>query len=135
MTQETFLNDLVKIIWHLDEPLADLNTISTWNLAQLASKHTDTVFSAMGSDELLAGHSRYLVNKQGSNFLRDLAQPSMSLLRSALVPIFNWIYKPIAYQMVKESRTHSGQFDYLRHNAVFNESALSEASPKLSGNF
>ncbi len=135
ITQDSFLDDLVKIAWHLDEPQADPSVISTWKLAELTEKHAHTAFSGMGSDELLAGHSRYTIEEQGNHLFRQLTQPAVAALNKVLIPVFNKLYKPLAYQLIKESRTDPWQFDYLRHNAIFSERELMEASTKLSGVF
>lgn len=135
ITQKTFIDDLVKVSWYLDEPQADPNIISAWKLAQLSKEKVHTAFSGMGSDELLAGHSRYTIEEQGNSFYRQLTQPAINALNRMLIPVFNKIYKPLAYQLVKESLTDPWQFDYLRHNAIFSEHELMEASSKLSGVF
>jgi len=50
---------LKKVIWHLDEPLADAATIPTYLLSELTRKHVTVVLSGEGSDELLAGYDKY----------------------------------------------------------------------------
>jgi asparagine synthase (glutamine-hydrolysing) len=135
VTSENFLKDLVKIVWYLDEPLADPHVISAWNLSSLASHHTKTVLSGMGSDELFAGHSRYSIAEQGSNNLRIGSQYLLNSIRKVLIPAFNLIYKPVAYQLVKQSRTNPWQFGYLEQNAVMDENEIQKASPRLGGIF
>jgi asparagine synthase (glutamine-hydrolysing) len=135
ITQQPFIDDLVKINWFLDEPIADPHTISTWKIAEIVSEKSKTIYSGMGSDELFAIHSRYTTQAQNSNYLTKLTQPVIQELRKALIPFTQWIYKPLAYQLIKESRTNPWQFNYLRDNAVFSEYELAKASPKLSGIF
>lgn len=142
MNQETyfieksnFLDDFVKIAWHLDEPLADPNIIATWKLAQKAAERVNMIFSGMGSDELFAGHSRYSIEEQDSSYFKEIVQISTSWLQQLLIPIYNSIYKPAAYELIKKIRTNPWQFEYLSHNAVFNEKTLAEASPKLANIF
>lgn len=133
--QPEFLNDLVKIIWHLDEPLADPNIVATWRLAKLASSKVSTVFSGMGSDEFFAGHSRYTIEESGLTPLATVTQFSLYMLRSILIPIINTFNKPLSYSLLKKSRTNPWQFDYLTKNAFFDEKELSKASPKLANLF
>ncbi|MGA8164930.1 MAG: asparagine synthase (glutamine-hydrolyzing) [Waddliaceae bacterium] len=135
ITSKTFLDDLVKIAWHLDEPIADPNIISTWKLAEIAAKTTSTVFSGMGSDELFAGHSRYSIAEQGSKALRRIVQTPMAWISRVLIPFFNLFYKPFAYELLKQSRTNPWQFHYLKQNALFDQQELKKASPKLGGIF
>lgn len=135
VTQETFVDDLVKINWFLDEPIADPNVIATWNLSAIASKSCKTVYSGMGSDELFAGHSRYTTKEQTASYLRQKSQDWLHSLQKLLIPIIQTIYKPLAYQLMKESRTNPWQFEYLKYNAYFPETEMAKASPKLSGIF
>ena len=135
VTKDNFLEDLPKISWHLDEPIADPNVIATWKLAEIASKETETIFTGMGSDELFAGHSRYTTAEQKPNYLGSLFQPTLNYFQRAFIPILNYIFKPGALQLLKQSRTNPWQFDYLERYAIFNEKELKEASPKLAGIF
>jgi len=127
-----FLNDLVKIIWYLDEPLADPNIMATWRLAKLAATKTHTVFSGMGSDELFAGHNRYTTQEQEFSTLSAVSQFSMQFLRALLIPFLNVFYKKGAFSLLRQSRTNPWQFDYLRQNALFSERELSKAAPRLA---
>lgn len=133
--QKNFLDDFVKIAWYLDEPLADPNIIATWKLAEIASKHVQVIYSGMGSDELLAGHSRYSIEEQESSSFHEMIQSSLSWLRGALYPLFSSIYRPAAFKIVKKARTNPSHFEYLSHNAIFNEQLLADASPKLANIF
>lgn len=135
ISAKTFLDDFVKIVWHLDEPNCDPTVIATWNLSKLAVTKVNRVFSGMGSDELLAGHNRYTVAEQRVGLLSRLLQKPLPMFRAFLIPIFNVIYKRMAYEMLKAQRTDPWQFEYLRHNAIFSEKELAAASPKLSGIF
>lgn len=133
--QENFIDDLIKINWYLDEPIADPNVIATWNLSAMASKSCKTVYSGMGSDELFAGHSRYTIQEQKASYFRQQAQAWIHSFQKLIIPLIQKIYKPMAYQLMKESRTNPWQFDYLKYNALFSEAELEKASPRLSGIF
>lgn len=135
ITKQNFLQDIVKIAWVLDEPLADPNVVATWNLSKLASKQIVKVFSGMGSDELLAGHSRYsIAERDVSQINRLMLLPKPFLIR-ILIPFFKLFYPQAAFNLLKVSRTNPWQFEYLRANALFDENKLSEVSPKLAGFF
>lgn len=135
MTPRSFLEDFPKIAWILDEPLSDPNILSTWKFIQKASTFSNTIYSGMGSDELLAGHSRYSLAERNLNTLNRLMLLPRPLLRNVLIPIFKMIYPPSAYNMLRILRTNPSQFEYLGSQAIFNEAELESASPKLANYF
>ncbi len=132
LTPENFLQDFTKIIWYLDEPLADPNIIATWELAKAASEHSNVVFSGMGSDELFAGHARYTVEEGQRTFMGDIKELSSPFFSHWLAPLMSYFYKPAAYSLLKTASSKEWQIDYLNRNALFNKDELDEVSPKLS---
>ncbi|MGK5594981.1 MAG: asparagine synthetase B family protein [Parachlamydiaceae bacterium] len=132
INSQNFLQDIVKIAWFLDEPLADPNAVATWNLCKLAAGEVKTVFSGMGSDELLAGHSRYSSAERDRGFLNRLFLLPKPLLNRLLIPLLKNFFRPVAFNLLKISRTNPSQFEYLRNNALFDEKSLAVASPRLS---
>jgi asparagine synthase (glutamine-hydrolysing) len=47
------------LVWHSDEPLADLSTLGLLALCELAAKHVTVGLSGQGADELLAGYTKH----------------------------------------------------------------------------
>lgn len=127
ITPQYFLENYAKIMWYLDEPLADPNVIATWKLAQTSSAYSKTVYSGMGSDELLAGHSRYtLAERKSENRLTYLPEP---VIHNFLIPFVNLFSKQKALNLLKMSLTNHWQFEYLRNSALFDEKTIQSASP------
>jgi asparagine synthase (glutamine-hydrolysing) len=52
--------DLPQLVWHLDEPLADLSALGFLHLSQLAAQHVTVALSGQGADELLGGYRKHL---------------------------------------------------------------------------
>ncbi|MGE0822333.1 MAG: asparagine synthase (glutamine-hydrolyzing) [Candidatus Binatia bacterium] len=48
-----------KVVWHLDQPIADEATLANYMVAELASRHVKMVLTGEGGDELFAGYARY----------------------------------------------------------------------------
>lgn len=59
LTADDFLGFLPKLVWHLDEPIADASTIPLFFISQLAKEHATVVLSGEGADELLGGYYIY----------------------------------------------------------------------------
>jgi asparagine synthase (glutamine-hydrolysing) len=51
--------DLAELVWHLDEPLADLSSLGFLALSKLAAEHVTVALSGQGADELLGGYRKY----------------------------------------------------------------------------
>ena len=51
--------DLSELVWHMDEPLADLSALGFIALSELATKHVTVALSGQGADELLGGYRKH----------------------------------------------------------------------------
>jgi asparagine synthase (glutamine-hydrolysing) len=51
---------LPKLVWHMDEPVADPACISTYLICAAARNELTVVLSGMGGDEIFAGYPRHL---------------------------------------------------------------------------
>jgi asparagine synthase (glutamine-hydrolysing) len=51
--------DLPELLWHLDEPLADLSALGFHSLCQLAARHVTVSLSGQGADELFGGYRKH----------------------------------------------------------------------------
>jgi asparagine synthase (glutamine-hydrolysing) len=54
-----FFERLPKLIWHEDEPIVWPSSVALFSVAQLAREHVTVVLTGEGSDETLAGYTRY----------------------------------------------------------------------------
>ena len=59
ISPEEFVACLPRIIWHLDDPMADAAAIPLWFAAREARKHVKVVLSGEGADELFGGYGVY----------------------------------------------------------------------------
>jgi asparagine synthase (glutamine-hydrolysing) len=57
MAEETI--PLERLVWHLDEPVADLSSLGFIALSELAAQHVTVALSGQGADELLGGYRKH----------------------------------------------------------------------------
>jgi len=59
ISADEFVACLPRIIWHLDDPMADAAAVPLWFAAREARKHVRVVLSGEGADELFGGYGVY----------------------------------------------------------------------------
>jgi asparagine synthase (glutamine-hydrolysing) len=59
LSRDEFFASLPNLIWHEDEPLAWPSSVALFFVARLAREHVTVVLTGEGSDETLAGYTRY----------------------------------------------------------------------------
>jgi asparagine synthase (glutamine-hydrolysing) len=82
------LIDLIeKIVWHMDQPIAEEAALPNYMLAEVAARDVKMVLTGEGGDELFAGYTRYVAERIAPLF-RFVPQPakSLALAVSARVP-------------------------------------------------
>jgi asparagine synthase (glutamine-hydrolysing) len=71
VTPQHFIDLTEKVIWHLDQPIADEASLANYMVAELASRHVKMVLTGEGGDELFAGYARY-AGERFSPFFRHM---------------------------------------------------------------
>ena len=59
VSEDQFFETLPSVIWHEDEPVCWTSSVALYHLAKLAREHVVVVLTGEGSDETLAGYTRY----------------------------------------------------------------------------
>ena len=59
VTRQQFFDSLPNVIWHEDEPVCWPSSVALYHLARFAREHVTVVLTGEGSDETLAGYTRY----------------------------------------------------------------------------
>lgn len=84
---QDFVDLAETVIWHMDQPIADMAAIATYMLSRLASQQVKMVLTGEGGDELFAGYARYAGERLAPLFrLLPLAAKQAILATAARVP-------------------------------------------------
>lgn len=59
---------LPKLVWHLDEPIADPAAITAYLVNRSAREHATVVMSGVGGDELLAGYRKHVAQQAAARY-------------------------------------------------------------------
>ena len=70
---------LPKLLWHMDEPVADSAFVTTYLVSEFARREVTVILSGVGGDELFGGYRRYL----GSHYRARLDRVPRPLRRAA----------------------------------------------------
>ncbi len=86
ITEEEYWGEMPKIMYHMDEPLADPAAIALYFVAREAAKHVKVVTSGEGADEFFGGYTIYHepVSLKGINWLPKSWRKEMARLAEGL---------------------------------------------------
>jgi asparagine synthase (glutamine-hydrolysing) len=80
LSREQFFESLPKLIWHEDEPIVWPSSVALYFVAKLAGERVKVVLTGEGSDETLAGYTRYawtLLNSRMDRAYRAVTPAAM----------------------------------------------------------
>ena len=77
------MNLAEKVVWHLDQPIADNACVANYMVSALAAQHVKMVLTGEGGDELFAGYARY-AGEQLSSLFHLMPGATKSLALSVL---------------------------------------------------
>ena len=84
LSREEFFAALPKLIYHEDEPIVWPSSVSLYYVARLAREHVTVVLTGEGSDETLAGYTRYAWTLLNSRMDRVYRGVTPAFLRTVL---------------------------------------------------
>ena len=84
LSRQEFFDSLPQLIWHEDEPIAWPSSVSLFFVARLARERVTVVLTGEGSDETLAGYSRYGFTLRNAALNRIYSAVTPSALRRSI---------------------------------------------------
>ncbi len=132
------VNLLPKIIWHLDEPIADPAAINTYLICKSAKESGTTVLlSGMGGDEIFGGYRKYL-SVRVDNFFRLLPIEFRKSLAQGILADLPVASADKGYKLLRWAKwfarsTSSNSFlSYIRNSSYYGEFEIRQL---LNSNF
>lgn len=61
ITADDFRDNIFKVLYHLDHPVAGPGSFPQYMVSKLASEHVKVVLGGQGGDEIFGGYARYLI--------------------------------------------------------------------------
>jgi asparagine synthase (glutamine-hydrolysing) len=80
VTRQQFFDTVPDVIWHEDEPVCWPSSVALYHLAKFAKEHVTVVLTGEGSDETLAGYTRYpwtVLNARMDSVYRGITPSSL----------------------------------------------------------
>ena len=65
-----FVEVVDELVWHFDEPFSDSSALPTYMVSKMARDFVTVVLSGDGGDELFAGYTRYVIDRERSGLER-----------------------------------------------------------------
>jgi asparagine synthase (glutamine-hydrolysing) len=78
---------LPRLVWHLDNPVADVSSAAEFLVAELARRHVKVVLSGDGADEVLAGYATYKADRLADAITRAGLRRPVALALGAVEPL------------------------------------------------
>ncbi|HEY3973280.1 MAG TPA: asparagine synthase (glutamine-hydrolyzing) [Candidatus Sulfotelmatobacter sp.] len=132
LSREEFFASLPQLIWHEDEPVVWPSSLSLYSVAKLARERVTVVLTGEGSDETLAGYTRYawtLLNSKMDRTYRTLTPGFLRQgLRSALhaAPFSAGLHRKLEHTFLMKDGADWASFYFDNFYSAFPGSELPE---------
>lgn len=123
-------NLLPKLIWHMEDPLADSSAIPLYYLSKIAREHVTVALSGDGGDELLAGYKTYSAYKV-ANLYKRLPRMIREVIIAKMVNCLPVSAKKVSFEYKAKRFTQGVGFSPLRAHYWWNGTFDEEGKHKL----
>lgn len=128
------LDNLSQMVWNLDEPISDPNSVLIWNLAQTLKGKTHTLYCALGAKEFLGAHlgNTSLGYEPLLLWFLELAKPLVLRLG---IPLLSKMNKSYAFHALRFFQSDFWAVEYVKQNSFFKVEELKKIAPALYKRF
>jgi asparagine synthase (glutamine-hydrolysing) len=119
------VDDLPRLVWHLDQPFADSSALPTYYVSKAAREQVTVALSGDGGDEIFAGYQR----RYGVHRLESRVRPLIPgpIRRGVLGPLgrvyprADWIPRPLRLKLVLLNLGQSFERAYFNDLSMFRD--------------
>lgn len=108
LVKQPTIDILNKIIWHLEEPIADTAVIPTYLISELTKKFVTVILTGEGSDEMNAGYRKYLLGSYVQRY-RSLPEIIKRVIENNILRV---AYPPKLRKLIDYSKVTN--LDYIK---------------------
>lgn len=116
---------LPALVWHLDNPIADVSALAEFMVAELARRSVKVVLSGDGGDEVLAGYPTYKADRLADFLSRTHLRCPVTLALALTEPLFPSAGRKLGLrEKIRRFRlglAWSGGHPHVRWRTVFSE--------------
>jgi len=132
LSREEFFASLPQLIWQEDEPVVWPSSVSLYYVARLARERVTVVLTGEGSDETLAGYTRYAWTLLNSKMDRTYRALTPAFLRGALrrgigaAPLSASVHRKLEHTFLMRDGGNWPSFYFDNFYSAFSESELAQ---------
>ena len=130
LSREEFFSTLPQLIWHEDEPIVWPSSVALYFVARLARENVKVVLTGEGSDETLAGYTRYawtLLNSKMDRAYRALLPEFLrTFVRTGIdaAPLSPGLHRKLAHTFLMRNGDNWASFYFDNFYSAFCETEL-----------
>lgn len=119
------VDDLPRLVWHLDQPFADSSALPTYYVSRAARERVTVALSGDGGDEIFAGYQRrYGVHRLENRLRRLIPGPVRRAVLAPLARVYprsDLIPRPLRFKLVLSNLGQSFERAYFNDMSLFLE--------------
>ncbi|MBZ5683730.1 MAG: asparagine synthase (glutamine-hydrolyzing) [Acidobacteriia bacterium] len=132
LSRGEFFDSLPRLIWHEDEPIVWPSSVSLYYVARLARERVTVVLTGEGSDETLAGYTRYAWTLLNSKMDRTYRATTPAFLRRwlrqgiASAPLSASLHRKLEHTFLMRDGASWPSFYFDNFYSAFSDAEFSE---------